>query len=698
MSNRTRVTGMYSGLDTESLISQLVEAKKTKVTSTTKDQLTIQYKQDAWKDLNKKLKNLQTKFDSLRYSSAYAKKTTEVSDSSVASVVTADTAMTATQSLKVTSLAKAGYATGNEIKTKDGEKATSGTLLKDIEGVEVGSKLSIKVGGKTTDIEITEDMTLGSFTGKLSSGGVNANFDSATQRIFIGAKDTGTDSDFLITASNMSGINALNKLGIMDDFSDKDSAIFKEYERIRNIPLNGTEFNSIVKENTDKKVNALLDEYKTLHSRSIAIDKAQAELEEKYGDDSIKLTKLKTYDKDVYEEKLEYFNKQLEEADGEEAKKAIQEEIDLLNDSKAYAENKDLLAKTRERMGEIEERIDIVTEIDDDGNEVVKSASDKLGENGKGINEQEAYDELQAKRSTAYNVINGTNGVDPSKYSFTSRVQGADAEIELNGAKFTGSSNTFNINGLTITAKQETGDKAVTLNTTNDTSAMYDMIKSVIKEYSEVINELDKLYNADTKTKYKPLTDEEKSAMSDYEVEKWEDKMKEQLLAKDSTVNTIASAFREIMNSGYEVNGKKMYLFDFGIETAGYFNAADNEKNALHIYGDADDDLFSTETNKLKAAIASDPDSVAEFFSQLSRSIYDKMSSLSSRQSGYRSFGSFYDDVKMKSDYDDYTSKIADMEDKLSAYEDKWYDKFSKMETAMAKMQSNQNALSNMFG
>ena len=52
----------------------------------------------------------------------------------------------------------------------------------------------------------------------------------------------------------------------------------------------------------------------------------------------------------------------------------------------------------------------------------------------------------------------------------------------------------------------------------------------------------------------------------------------------------------------------------------------------------------------------------------------------------------------MKSDYDDYTSKIKELEKKLQDYEDKWYSKFSKMETALAKMQSNSSAVTGLLG
>ena len=57
---------------------------------------------------------------------------------------------------------------------------------------------------------------------------------------------------------------------------------------------------------------------------------------------------------------------------------------------------------------------------------------------------------------------------------------------------------------------------------TEDFTGIYDMIKKFIKEYNEVIKEMDKLYNADSAKDYEPLTDDEKSAMSEDAIEKWE--------------------------------------------------------------------------------------------------------------------------------------------------------------------------------
>ena len=47
-----RITGMNSGLDTESIITELVKAKSVKKDSLVKAQTRLEWKQNAWKELN----------------------------------------------------------------------------------------------------------------------------------------------------------------------------------------------------------------------------------------------------------------------------------------------------------------------------------------------------------------------------------------------------------------------------------------------------------------------------------------------------------------------------------------------------------------------------------------------------------------------------------------------------------------------
>lgn len=282
--------------------------------------------------------------------------------------------------------------------------------------------------------------------------------------------------------------------------------------------------------------------------------------------------------------------------------------------------------------------------------------------------------------------------------STATRVNAQDAEIVLNDAVFKSSTNNFAVNGLTIEVTGVTDkDEELTISTTTDTDGIYNMIKDFISEYNDIINEVYQKYNADSTRKYKMLTDEEKESMSDEEVEKWEDTIKGSLLRKDNTLQSIMSSLTGVINSSYEVNGEKMWLFDFGVETLGYFEAEEGERHALHILGDADDDAVSGKDDKLRAAISSDPDKVIDFFASLSKKMYDTLGD-AMKKTEYSSIYKVYEDKRMKTEYDDYTKKIKEAETKLSEYEDKWYKKFSAMEVALSKLQSNQNTITSMLG
>lgn len=277
------------------------------------------------------------------------------------------------------------------------------------------------------------------------------------------------------------------------------------------------------------------------------------------------------------------------------------------------------------------------------------------------------------------------------------KIPGESASITLNGVTYTSESNTFTINDLTITVNRETDDD-VTLSTTQDTDGIYKMIKDMIKEYNDLVIEMDKNYNAESAKNYKMLTDEEKDAMSEDEVKEWEDKIKSALLRRDSTLGNVYSSLKNLMLAGVEMaDGSTKYLSDFGISTLSYFTAADNEKAAYHIDGDSDDSNTASNEDKLRKAIASNPDEVIEFFSSLSKNLYSKVGDLMAR-SDYSSAFTVYDDKKMKTDYADYTAKIAAQEEKITTWEDYYYKKFTAMEKALATLQSKETALSGLFG
>lgn len=312
---------------------------------------------------------------------------------------------------------------------------------------------------------------------------------------------------------------------------------------------------------------------------------------------------------------------------------------------------------------------------------------------------------LQEKDAQAYvDYYNNVNGTSKTAKDFgwgdtASKIDGTNAKLVLNGAEFESQTNTFKINGSTYTINHVPSDpnEKISVNTDTDYEGVYDVVKNILKEYNSLVNEMSKLYNADSAKGYDPLTDEQKEAMSEKEVEEWEKKIKDSLLRNDENLSGVLQALTDATNGGLTVNGKTMYLTDFGVSTQNYFTADKTERYALHIDGDADDEISAGNNDKLKAMIASDPEAVTSFFQQLSAKMYDSLYSkmgTSSLSSIYK----VYNDKQLKEESNSWDSKITALEDRITAIEDKWYRKFSKMESKMAKMQKNSTAVSGFFG
>ena len=713
-----RLTGLMSGIDTESVIQELVAARQTKVDDAKKAQTKLSWKQDAWKALNTKLKNLQSKYLSvMRFSDSYSKRTTSVSNSSIVSVITGDNAVNGVQSLQVNQLAKTGYLTGKDIAGADGSELTALSKVGDIAGGLAAGEtgvITVAAGDKSVEITINSDTTISDLLTQIQDAGLNASFDAKQQRFFISSKESGASNDFSITASDANGDKALAALGLKVNLKS-DEATLKEYKewasyyvyvkgddaKTKAETLTKINEKGLIDDTVASRVNSYLEQYKSLAASRETAEKKIQEINDKYAGTTF-------LSADEYASLLEEKNEkiaQLEEdmkgmsgddlADAQKQLDALKKEAEEITAKKTDAETLAAQRKSvrdiQDQMNEIEKYVTITQGADSEGNptySAVETAALRT----------EVEDSYYNKAAYAYEVIEDYK-LNGSTDTGATKVSGQDAVITLNGAKFTNNTNVFEINGLTFTALSETKDgETVTITTQDDTEGIYDMIKDFLTEYNSLINEMDKLYNADSASGYEPLTDEEKDAMSESEIEDWETKIKDALLRRDSNLSSVSSALKSIMSAGIEVNGKTMYLSDFGISTLGYFEAADNEKNAYHIDGDEDDEYTSANADKLLGMISNDPDTVISFFSQLSRNLYSKMTELSSSVDGYRSYGSFYDDKKMKEDYDDYTTQIAELEEKLADYEDKWYAKFAAMETALAKLQSNVSAVTSLLG
>lgn len=546
-SSRLRVTGMISGMDTESIINAYATPAKTRLEKAKKSKQLNTWTQDAWKGLNTKIYSFYSKtLSTNRMSSAYRKTKTTTSNGALTVTAGADTPK-GVQTAQILNTAKAAYLTGSEVKA--GSELKGDESLVSALGIENGAEIKLTAGGKDTSIVIAENMSaedkaaaeadgkkvvssMKDLVSVLKNAGLNANFDTANQRLFVSAKSTGEKNDFTISA-DFSGegasasMNALAKLGLAGE----------------------------------KTVNDYV--------------KAQ-------------------------------------------------------------------------------------------GNAVTKEA-----------------------------VMNEFGIKD-----LATKIDGEDAKIKVNGAEFKSASNTFSINGSTFEVNYMPTDpnEVISINTAVDYDGVYNVVKDMLKEYNELVNEMSKLYNAPSSKGYDPLTDEQKEEMSEKEIDEWETKIKDSLLRKDSTLSDVMLAVTNEMSKGIEVGGKTLYLSNFGIGSQGYFEASENERYALHIDGDADDEVSAGKEDKLRSMISKDPEAVTEFFQKLSNNLYNTLYKQMSGNSSMSSIYKVYNDKKLTEEGKDWDKKIKELEQKVTDVEDKWYSKFGKMESKLAKLQKNQTAVGGFFG
>lgn len=274
-------------------------------------------------------------------------------------------------------------------------------------------------------------------------------------------------------------------------------------------------------------------------------------------------------------------------------------------------------------------------------------------------------------------------------------IAAADSSVKYNGVTVTDSDNTISVNGLTLTLKGATAvGETVSVNVSNDTKATYDMIKSFVKSYNDIVKEMNTLYDAPAAKGYAPLSDDEKEKMSDDQVTKWETKIKDSILRRDSTIGELKDSMRSALGGLIDVGGKSYSLASYGIQTSKVYS----ENGLLHIAGDSEDALYGSSPDKLMKALQEDPDTTTAAISGIMTNLYNTMSEKMKAIPNFRSALTFYNDKVMDKMQTQYKTEIKTQEKKLTEMENRYYKQFTAMEKAMANMQSQTSALNGMLG
>ena len=303
----------------------------------------------------------------------------------------------------------------------------------------------------------------------------------------------------------------------------------------------------------------------------------------------------------------------------------------------------------------------------------------------------------ESGKANAFSFIVDDNEIKLGKDENT--IEAKDCTVLYNGAELTSKTNSISINGLNFTAVSESAKDsnnnytATTISVENDVDAVYNMIKGFFKSYNSLLSEMNTAYYASSAKGYEPLTDEEREAMTEDQIEKWETKIKDSLLRRDNTLGGIISGMKTALSGNVSVNGKTYSLSSFGIQTSSDYT----EKGLLHIYGDSDDSTYSSKTDKLKTALQEDPDTVMKVLTTIMEDLRDTMSKKMEKTS-LSSALTYYNDVDISKKIKNYETEISDWETKLESIENRYYSQFTAMEKALANLQSQSSALSGLLG
>lgn len=647
-----RMTGLASGLDTESLVKQLSDAYQTKVDNAKKKQTKAEWKKEAWASLNTKLMDFyKGALNTFKSAGTYNSKQVNGTLSGVK--VTANSkAVSGNHKIQVKSTANAQMWTGHKI-NKGTYTASSYTAITDtskkiselydkngysiqnalngssftVQNTEDGSKVdvNINIDENTTVDDLLRDInTQLNGTGlkaSMTKGGLTFTNETATETTDP-ATGTATYSgghSLTITAANETSAKAL---GLTYDASGKGMTVKSKSE------ISGNEVNTVSGSAFayDKQVNADTDI--TGGSKLIDLGIAQG-------------TSIKVNGTEIVVDRTTT----LDSLASAMAKTGINASYDT-NQGRFYLSSKNTGVENA-----------FTVEADD-----------------------------ATLAALGLDLADGEAG----------KIDASDASLVYNGVEYTQATNSFNINGLTMDVSSVGGEQAFSVDT--DVDGIYDKVKSFVKEYNTLISEMNKLYDASSSRGYEPLTSDEKDAMTDEDIKNWEDKIKGSLLRRDSTISTLLTSMRTTLNKSVEVTNSdgttsRYALSSFGIVTSDY-----TEKGQLHIQGNADDSDFASLDDKLKAAISDNPEALMKTLTTLGDEIYKNFQSSMKRVVGVRSSLTFYNDLEMDDDIKSYKEDVTSLQEKLQDEQDKYYKQFSSMETALTKLQSQQTYISQLFG
>jgi flagellar hook-associated protein 2 len=281
--------------------------------------------------------------------------------------------------------------------------------------------------------------------------------------------------------------------------------------------------------------------------------------------------------------------------------------------------------------------------------------------------------------------------------------------------------NTFEIDDIRINITAAARGETFTITTAQNVDDAMDMVRDFIQAYNDLLRHINSLHSTSRPTQrgnrnfFEPLTDEERQAMSDRDIERWEEQARTGLLHRDPAIRNLhATMRREMFDPVRLPDGRQIALHQIGITTVGMGGAREDR-----LIG-----VLEIDEDRLRYMIENHAEDVQALFSQGHQDAFSNRPAERSAISPYVGVawrlnvminnevvhhnGSFTQRVGMIDWNDgqnimgrqirDYDQRIERMQQFLIRRENHFFSMFARMEQAMAQSHAQMDALFAMSG
>lgn len=304
----------------------------------------------------------------------------------------------------------------------------------------------------------------------------------------------------------------------------------------------------------------------------------------------------------------------------------------------------------------------------------------------------------------------GTNTLEAKGESAV--VEFSDSEGNKNTFEF--SSNNFTLSGINFDIKSMPTEP-IKVSVVSDTDKTVELVKGFVEDFNKIMDDLNTKTKERKNSKYKPLTEAQKDEMTEKEIELWEKKAKEGILGNESEIESFMYQLRSAVFT--PVEGIAVNLKDIGFDTSNDYREGGKIK-------------FDEE--KFRKALANDPQMISDLFTKTSDSGYENYDpNLTSEQRKAKNAdqgifrrindvlndfvrttrnsdgkkGIFIEIAGISGDstlnenvisraMEEYDKRIDTLNDLITRREERYYKQFTRMETALSKLQSQSSIFS----